>query len=460
MRRLILLAAGVWLAWSAPLAFATPPTEINVEVDYMYAFDHVHRLNPDEIAMIVQMFACQGIVMTIEVSDSITEQTVLSTDGTGSFFENSQTEPDGFLTLKNQYFDHSGDPGWHYCIMAHQYALGGPPTSSSGYAEIHGDDFVVTLGTWFAQVGYPIDRAGTFAHELGHNLGLLHTGNQSSAVFQYKPNYASVMTYRYQVWGVRSYMECAGMTDGCHIVPLKVLDYSHGQLLTLTESALDENFGVGLGPVDWNCNFSIDAAPVAVDLSSDWDWCINAGAQTMISDYDDWSNIQDATFAKSANSLVRLESVSCITLEEAETLRSLKGAACVWYPNPVSVEPCVEPAPDDPDMDLVRDACDNCPNDFNPDQADANDNGIGDVCEVTCACPFQGDADADGFITSVDLSSVIDALFNSGANPQDPACPTFRFDLDCDGFTTALDLSAIITHLFEGGAGPCDPCAA
>jgi predicted molibdopterin-dependent oxidoreductase YjgC len=37
-------------------------------------------------------------------------------------------------------------------------------------------------------------------HELGHNLGLLHAGNQDEgSIGQYKPNYASVMAYRYQV---------------------------------------------------------------------------------------------------------------------------------------------------------------------------------------------------------------------------------------------------------------------
>jgi hypothetical protein len=73
-------------------------------------------------------------------------------------------------------------------------------------------------------------------------------------------------------------------------------------------------------------------------------------------------------------------------------------------------------------------------------------------------CPSQGDSEPDGFITSLDLAAVIDALFASGENPQDPDCPTFRFDLDCDEFTTPLDLSIMIDYLFANGEGPCVPC--
>lgn len=72
-------------------------------------------------------------------------------------------------------------------------------------------------------------------------------------------------------------------------------------------------------------------------------------------------------------------------------------------------------------------------------------------------CPYQGDIEPDGFITALDLSGIIAALFEGGSNPQDPCCLTVRFDLDCDGFLTSLDLTVIIDYLFSGGAGPCGP---
>lgn len=75
-----------------------------------------------------------------------------------------------------------------------------------------------------------------------------------------------------------------------------------------------------------------------------------------------------------------------------------------------------------------------------------------------CSCPFQSDFDADGFLTSVDLSGMIDVLFAGSPEPQDPECPSGRFDFNCDGFPDSIDLSNFIDHLFAGGPGPCAPC--
>jgi hypothetical protein len=444
----------VVLILTAPVAFATPPTVINVEVDYMYyPDDHIHRLYPEEVDALVAMFACQGITLNIEISDSVEEIPVLPRTQTIGIFDYGDSETQGFLQVKDAYFDHAGEPGWHYCIMAHQYMDSElQPTSSSGLAEIFGDDFIVTLGVWYDQVGHPIDRAGTFAHELGHNLGLLHTGDQSSTVLQYKPNYASVMTYRYQVWGVRSFMNCYAMTDNCHVVPLKNLDYSHGQLLMIDENALDEQAGVGLGPIDWNCNAVIDAAPVAMDLSSSWDWCSQTGGLTILSDYDDWSNITDVTFTNDAKS------------EEAEKLKSEKSDPCVWYPIPLTVEACVQPAADDPDLDGIRDACDNCPTVYNPDQTDANGNNIGDVCDCACQCHSDPGGPCDGIVADiVDVVSAVNAAFrNTPAAPDpSPTCPMVTTDVDCSGGTDVVDVVKFVNVAFRNMSAAsqfCDPC--
>jgi hypothetical protein len=77
----------------------------------------------------------------------------------------------------------------------------------------------------------------------------------------------------------------------------------------------------------------------------------------------------------------------------------------------------------------------------------------------SCACPNQGDAEPDGFVTALDLASCIDILFAGAIDLQDPGCPSPRFDFDCDGFSTALDLAVLIDHLFAGGGGPCGPCS-
>ena len=52
--------------------------------------------------------------------------------------------------------------------------------------------------------------------------------------------------------------------------------------------------------------------------------------------------------------------------------------------NGIGADNCVDvynPPQADADNDGVGDACDNCPNDFNPAQKDSNANGIGDACD-------------------------------------------------------------------------------
>jgi len=373
---------------------ATLIDTINVEVDYMVAVDHSHELLQPEIDALVDMFACQGIVLNIEISDAIPHVDVIGDGAPGIF--NDVTPNTGFAWLKFTYCDHYGESGWHYCIMAHQYDIGDGPYSS-GVAELLGDDFIVSMGVFLNKIGSPYDRASTFAHELGHNLGLRHAGAQNEAtVTQYKPNYASIMAYRYQLTGIRQEMTCLEITDTCS--PFRNLDYSHGLLPSLNESSLNETAGIGYGPVDWNCNGIIDTLPVTTDLASFP--CQDDGSYQVITDYDDWSNITDVTFTKYRQALKDREVISCMTTDEIDRFSKINADYCV-KPE-VGPEPCTYPYADS-DGDGIGDDCDNCPgtalNDGdgdgicddvdnclyhpNPDQADINGNGIGDVCE----CP-------------------------------------------------------------------------
>ena len=77
---------------------------------------------------------------------------------------------------------------------------------------------------------------------------------------------------------------------------------------------------------------------------------------------------------------------------------------------------------------------------------------------AVCNCSYQGDYDEDGFITALDLGSMIDILYAGAQDVQDRNCPTTRLDSQCDGFPDALDLGVWVDYIFAGGAPPCEPC--
>ena len=231
----------------------------NIEIDYMVddgIGGHSHRPNPEEIDAVVQMFACQGHTLNVEVDDVLPHYTQLRNDpdNCGNTFDYSGKNA-SFGKLKQDYFDHAGEGGWHYCIFVHfiedNYCN---VTDSSGRAEIGGDDFVVSLGDFDGYIGTPWDRAATLAHEFGHNLGLYHCGadhpcgNPDDDPSRRGPrplNLPSIMSYFYQLKGVRTNLECQRLVrPGLGL--FKDLDYSHGNMCTLNEAALDEPRGTGM----------------------------------------------------------------------------------------------------------------------------------------------------------------------------------------------------------------------
>ncbi len=112
---------------------------------------------------------------------------------------------------------------------------------------------------------------------------------------------------------------------------------------------------------------------------------------------------------------------------------------------------------DDADGDGVYSVIDNCPNTPNPSQADADSNGIGDACE-SCQCPLQADMDGNSTLDATDLNTLIQVLFFSDTDVQDPQCPTTRSDVNADGVSDAVDLNLMINLLFFNGPPPVDPC--
>jgi hypothetical protein len=192
---------------------------------------------------------------------------------------------------------------YHYGIFAHNlYGAG----TTSGCSEVHGNDFVVTLGSWARRtnpypvldtevhnIGSIIEQAGTLMHEAGHNFDLRHGGLDN---INCKPNYPSVMSYSRQ------------MTAG-------MLDYSPADLPDLNESTLNENFGVGInlytgsvvfgppyllrpttvlagGSINWNRNRVSTDSTVRQDLTNFGVAGCGTSANQTLKGFDDWENLR------------------------------------------------------------------------------------------------------------------------------------------------------------------------
>lgn len=205
---------------------------------------------------------------------------------------------------------------FHYSLWAHNLLT---DSSTSGRAEPTGNDFIVSLGSWPGQVGTFRQQAGTFMHELGHNLGLGHGGGDG---INCKPNYPSVMSYVFQTRGIPSFSLIPP-------TPPNIFDYSrnvypNSGFLRENNNSLNENIGIqdqsfltffgppldlngiddngdgdftddwlrgiGSGPIDWNNNGN-PFENVSADINNlEIGGCGPSPGQTL-NGYNDWANL-------------------------------------------------------------------------------------------------------------------------------------------------------------------------
>ena len=230
--------------WACPSTWNPCPVigtkDIYVEVDFLKG----HRPDTTAIQNVVDSFTAQGIQLHVLVDEEIDYHADLIAppspgNAANTAWDNlkkaqfgtaaERTGTDSFvkdmLTAKREAF--------HYVIFTHSQ-IGGASGSSEGPAtsgaRTPGNDIDITLGNWAGGVGTTDEQAGTFMHELGHNLGLRHGGDDNT---QCKPNYLSVMSYS------RQFSKLFPST--------RPLDYSREALPTLTETSLNEPNGVIIG---------------------------------------------------------------------------------------------------------------------------------------------------------------------------------------------------------------------
>jgi hypothetical protein len=314
---------------------------------------HTHDpevLAPGALQAVVDAFAAHGFNLHILRGHAMPHSHVVSFRAPDATCEGA-TIPPGTLgayavnlyDLKSAAFNPGKAVAFHYSVFGHYSgcdntthcdtptSVGTCPTvkdsrpqwGQSGQAEFQGNDFMVSLGHFFNDLGgvpriFPI--AGTFMHELGYNLGLHHGG--CSTLFceglpNFKPNYLSVMNYRYQTTGIiegdavgsSAFRTCSTDADCSPSTGARCdqfdfggiclrLDYSNQVLPTggntpgaLTENGqLNEPAGLGSGgsdlfsfdngqyafvpfaatdgPVDWDGNGAPDNPNATADLNT------------------------------------------------------------------------------------------------------------------------------------------------------------------------------------------------
>lgn len=158
-----------------------------------------------------------------------------------------------FFNQKALHYDPKRAGYIRYQAHAHFYLNNDP---SSGYANVWGDNSVITLNCKHDNPDYV---RNTIIHELGHNLSLQHGGDVAC---NGKPNYNSLMNYNYQLNGIDT--DCDRAPNG-----IDNLGYSQGDRMFLEQDNLNEPQGVcpldnpQHKAIDWNGNGIIDGLPVS-----------------------------------------------------------------------------------------------------------------------------------------------------------------------------------------------------
>lgn len=262
--------------------------EVDWTEDAVGGTTHIHRPPAAAVTALIAAFAnspvtnvCggNGVALIIDYGQggAFTDGNLIGADDFVIFdSEFNEYKVVNFAANRNGYF--------YYAIHCHRY--NSATNGSSGVAELTGDDHIVSLLSSYTSVSAV---SKTMMHEFGHNLGLRHGGDEN---LNYKPNYNSVMNYRFQFPGADG--NCNSIGDG-------VLNYSIGANISLNENALLEVQGVcGATAIDWNGNGSIDALPIALNINCSAGNRGDCGANVSgcndttcgtLADFNDWAAI-------------------------------------------------------------------------------------------------------------------------------------------------------------------------
>lgn len=311
--------------------------DIFIEIDYMDSQDEGVIPRIEALEKIVDVFSTQGVAVHFDVGDLFDSAEGLNTSkfdlgggnlvpfsGLVNFDPSSNNGVTNFFDVKQENFHNSRLPIFHYLLMSSDQEEG-----AGGVAELSGNDIIIALGnlglnSWTsAEKNLLINtQASTIMHELGHNLGLMHGGDEEVNL---KPNYTSIMNYLYSYKGLSEvgnyegdryiFDNCAGGRWPLVNSPIEdtnsyKLDYSHGYAADLNEGSIFEINGLGYvnsNAIDFNCNSEFDLVSYSRDLNND-------GKIEVLSDYDDWGSIE-LRFQHSYWSHLNLKSSNAVSNE-------------------------------------------------------------------------------------------------------------------------------------------------
>lgn len=302
--------------------------DIFVEVDHMMSTDPAVIPQRASLQLVTESFAKKNIGIHFDAgsdfsasfsttsfnlgqkTSTVPYEKCVFISGSSQCSGNSSTRRE-ILDWKREFMELRRTYIFHYMLFGNSILPSGS-CGPSGIAELKGNDLLVTIGSCGlsnadeTSLNVLINfHAGTIMHELGHNLGLLHGGNENQ---NYKPNHLSIMNYLYQLEGLEpdptsstaferwrtsfgdgSPGRCNLRGSPCGAPADFVISYSDGSSEDFDENALLESKNLGRGVssgayADWDLNGQLTTATQAKDLN-------NNGSRTILKDFDDWGNL-------------------------------------------------------------------------------------------------------------------------------------------------------------------------
>lgn len=353
--------------------------DVYLELDYMSG------LRPSRFSLpkVVESFAKAPETVRLHV---LTDESVPFSEGLAFAFCDDVGCPSdvaGFFDLKATAFGTAAERAggnaasvlaakrwaFHYSIWANRYWEDGHMSGASGAGELRGNDFLVSLGEWgFIPNGAVGQQAGTFTHELGHNLGLRHGGGDN---VHCKPNYLSVMNYLFQMPG--------------QYVPTRPLDYSRSALPVLDETSLVEANGV-IGPSNWPTAFGPGSLRTGnAATAKDWNNNGHIDDQRVEADINQIDRSEDpaggyAGCSGAGSYFVGLNDWSALDYNFYDFGSFAEGIVAGYLVDDEVTYAAATAVSPDTDGDGLKDIDDNCPLVANPDQVDGDSDGSGDAC--------------------------------------------------------------------------------